>query len=103
MRMYRRTVPLAVRLSQGLASTMLSAAALVAPSADAASPQRPGVAQSPSNANRPAARGQTSTPEQVTAPTASPSPKPKPRGDSKGSAPVTAGCGAHEGGCGPSR
>jgi hypothetical protein len=101
--MSRRSLPLAERLRHGLASAVLSAAALAAPSADAASPQQASVAQSPSNSSRPAARGQASTPQRITAPPASPSPKPKPKGGNKGSAPVAAGCGAHEGGCGPSR
>jgi hypothetical protein len=103
--MSRRSLPLAERLRHGLASAMLSAAALAAPSADAASPLQPSVAQIPSNTSRPAARSQASTPQRVTAPPASPSPKPKPKpkGGSKGMAPVAAGCGAHEGGCGPSR
>jgi hypothetical protein len=101
--MSRHSLPLAERLRHGLASAMLSAAALAAPSADAASPQQPSVAQIPSNTSRPAARGQASSPQRVTAPQATPSPKPKPKGGSKGSVPVDGGCGAHEGGCGPSR
>lgn len=101
--MSRRSLPLAERLRHGLASAILSAAALAAPSAEAASPQQPRVAQSPDTPSRPAARGQASTPQRVTAPHASPSPRPKPKGGSTGSAPVAGGCGAHEGGCGPSR
>ena len=101
--MSRRSISLAERLSQGLASAVISAAALATPAADAASPQQPRMAQSPGNGSRPAARDQGSTSQRVTRPQASPSPKPKPKGGSKGSPPVAAGCGAHEGGCGPSR
>lgn len=100
--MSRRSIPLAERLRHGLASAVLSAAALSAPSAEAASPQQPRLAQSQGNASRPAARGQTSTPTTTVAPQSSRSAKPKPVGG-KGAAPAGAGCGAHDGGCGASR
>jgi hypothetical protein len=80
IRMSRRSIPLAERLRHGLASAVLSAAALAVPSAEAAPPAVP------------APRGQAATPPKTSAPKPSPSPKAK-----------SDGCGAHDGGCGPSR
>lgn len=111
--MTRRSLPLAERLRQGLASAVLSAAALAAPSADAATPQQQDVAQSLGNASRPAVRGQASKPPQskppqttspkTAAPKAAPAAKPKSTTGGKTSPAAAAGCGAHDGGCGPSR
>ncbi len=103
IRMSHRSLPLVERLRHGLASAVLSAAALAAPPADAASPQQPMLALSPGHPSRPAARGQHSTAPQPTPPKAAPSAKAKPTAGAKASAPAPAGCGAHDGGCGPSR
>lgn len=97
------SLPLVERLRHGLASAVLSAAALTAPSADAASAQQPRLAQSPASTSRPATPRQPSTPQQVKPPKSSASVKPKTPGGGKGSSPAAAGCGAHDGGCGPSR
>lgn len=99
--MSRQSIPLVERLRHGLASAVLSAAALAAPSAEAAAPQEPRVAQSQGSASRPAARGQASTPPPTAAPKASSSTRGKPVGSGKGSAPAAAGCGAHDGGAAP--
>ena len=105
--MRRRSIPLAERLRYGLASAVLSAASLAAPAADAASPQQPRFAERPGSSSKPVARVPVSTSPQskavkTTPPKPSPSAKAKPLGAGTG-APAAAGCGAHDGGCGPSR
>jgi hypothetical protein len=100
--MTRRSIPLVERLSHGLASAVLSAAALAAPAAEAASPAEPRLAQSQGGASRPAARSAAIATPKTTGAQRPPSAKTKPSGGSKGSAPA-GGCGASEGGCGPSR
>jgi len=101
--MSRLPIPLVERLRQGLASAVISAAALSTPLADAASPQQPKLAESPASASRPAARGQAATPHQTKPLKQSPSAKPKTQSGGKGASSAAAGCGAHDGGCGPSR
>lgn len=97
------SLPLVERLRHGLASAVLTAAALAAPSADAASAQQPRLAQSPASTSRPATPRQPSTAQQGKPPKSTASVKPKTPGGGKGSSPAAAGCGAHDGGCGPSR
>ncbi len=100
--MTRRSIPLAERLSHGLASAVLSAAALAVPSAEAAPPAEPRLAQSQGGASRPAVRRQASGAPITSGAQPSVSTKAKPVAGAKGAATV-AGCGASEGGCGPSR
>jgi hypothetical protein len=100
--MTRRSIPLVERLSHGLASAMLSAAALAAPYAEAASPVEPRLAQSLGGASRPAARSPAVASPKTTGAQPSSSARTKASGGSKESAPA-GGCGAAEGGCGPSR
>jgi hypothetical protein len=100
--MTRRSIPLVERLSHGLASAVLSAAALAAPAAEAASPAEPRLAQSQGGARRPAPRSPVIASPKTTGTQPSSSARTKPSGGSKGEA-TAGGCGASEGGCGPSR
>lgn len=100
--MTRSSIPLVERLSHGLASAVLSAAALAAPSTEAASPVELWLAQSQGGARPPAARTQVNRPTKAQGAQPSSATKPKPHVETKGSVSV-GGCGASEGGCGPSR
>ena len=101
--MTRHSIALVDHLRHGLASAVLSAAALAAPAAEAIAPQLPMAARNQGGINRPSARGQGTTPATTTAPKPSPSTRAKPQGPAQRSPSAAAGCGAHEGGCGPSR
>lgn len=88
---------LAERLRQGLATAVLSAAALTVPAAEAAAEREVRLAQSTGGTTRPAPRTKPS-PAGKAAPTT-------PAGQGKapsGKPTQSGGCGAHEGGCGPS-
>lgn len=100
--MTRRSIPLVERLSHGLASAVLSAGALALPAAEVASPAEPRLAQSQGATSRSAPRRQGSGSPTSTGAQPSSAAKPKPSAGTKGSASV-AGCGASDGGCGPSR
>ncbi len=84
-------MPLVERLRQGLSGAVLSAAALAAPTDVAAAPGEPRLVKGQGTLSRPAKTTSTK-------PTA-----PKATAPAKGTAPAAAGCGAHDGGCGPSR
>ena len=101
--MTRHSISLVEHLRHGLASAVLSAAALAAPTAEAIAPQLSMSARFQGGTNRPSARSRGATPATTTAPKPSPSTKAKPQGPAQRSSAATAGCGAHEGGCGPSR
>lgn len=118
--MPHRSISLAERLSQGLASAVLTAAALAVPTAEAAAPAESRLAQNPgaasqttarepaapsdrnrsANSRRAAVRGPSGGSPTTTSPSSAGA-KAKPA--STGKAAPAAGCGAHEGGCGPSR
>ena len=96
--MSHTTGRLADRLRQGLATAVLSAAALAVPAAEATGERQGQLAQNSGGTVKPAARSKT-------APATKP---PAAAAGSKSSAPAakpapSGGCGAHEGGCGPSR
>jgi hypothetical protein len=99
--MNRRSIPLVERLSHGLASAVLSAAALAVPSVEAASPDKPGLTQSPGGASRLAAPGKATKTPKTSGPRRFTSPVAKPAAGGEAQAP--GGCGASDGGCGPSR
>jgi hypothetical protein len=89
---------LAERLRQGLATAVLSAAALTVPAAEAAAEREIRLAQSAGAATSPTPRSKTQ-PAGKKAPTT-----PAAKGQaSSGNHQHSGGCGAHEGGCGPSR
>jgi hypothetical protein len=94
--MTRRALPLGERLRQGLASAVITAAALASPSAGVADP----------SATRSLASAGTKPPAPKTAAPKPAAPKttaPKTAGPKTTTPKPAHGCGAHDGGCGPSR
>lgn len=89
---------LAERLRQGLATAVLSAAALTVPAAEAGAERELRLAQNAGAATSPTPRGKASSAGKK-APTTPPAKGQAPAGNQQHSG----GCGAHEGGCGPSR
>ncbi len=94
--MTRRALPLGERLRQGLASAVITAVALASPSAGVADP----------SATRGLASAGTKPPAPKTAAPKPAAPKttaPKAAGPKTTTPKPAHGCGAHDGGCGPSR
>jgi hypothetical protein len=99
--MTRRALPLGERLRQGLASAVITAAALASPSAGVADPS---ATRSLASAGTKPPAPKTAAPKPAAPKTTAPkTTAPKTAGPKTTTPKPAHGCGAHDGGCGPSR